>query len=140
MKYQSKYFKDNEFDDVAKMNPKLIEELDKLREWLGSPIVITSSTGGVHEVNSQHYLGNAVDVVFPKSKKSLRAIYEHCLKMSWMGIGVYPNWKYLGKEVGGLHLDLRNTNVRAQWMGVRKDGKQVYIGLNNANLTKYKIV
>ena len=139
-KYTPKYFKPSEFHDFDRMNSALLEELDKLREWLGSSIVITSSTDGVHEPNSQHYLGRAVDIMFPESKKTLRQIYEQCLKMKFMGIGIYPNWKYFGKEIGGLHLDIRETKVRAQWMGVRKSGKQTYIALSSQNLIQYKIV
>lgn len=120
--YKSKYFSDGELmchgavkghcdcgiDTAQKVNPILLQKLDKLREMIGGPVEISCAyrcpshndeEGG--EVNSQHLYGNAADVQTPD--------YPHCStpeQVAWYaeqvgfdGIGIY-DW--------GCHVDVRD--------------------------------
>lgn len=141
MQYFPKHFKTTEFFNFKKMNPVLLKFLDELHEKLNTPCFLTSSNdpNQEHSTKSQHYLGNAVDIMFPKWTGTLREILDIVSQMGFTGIGVYPHWQMNGKMIGGLHLDVR-PGPRATWMGVRSNGKQVYIALNEDNLKKYNIV
>lgn len=135
-----KYFKKSEFDDFDKMNPALIERLEALRAYVATPIVITSSTGGVHEPDSEHYKGNAVDIIMPNTHKSLFDLYLAVERFGFHGVGIYPHWRYADEIKGGFHLDLREfEDCYARWMGVNINGKQSYVALNQENIIKYLI-
>ena len=135
-----KYFRESEFDDFGKMNPDLIDRLEALRAYVATPIIITSSTGGVHEPNSEHYKGNAVDIMLPNTPKSLLDQYLAVERFGFHGVGVYPHWQYADEIKGGFHLDLRDFDDSfARWIGIREDGKNQYIALNAENLLKYLI-
>lgn len=113
--YQSKYFCKGETECHCgcggnKVNPLLLEMLDKLREMIGGPLELScayrcaahnAEVGGV--ANSQHVLGNAADVLVPN--------YNHCStvdQLAWYarqvgfdGIGTYP-------ASGFVHVDIRD--------------------------------
>lgn len=133
MEWKYKYFKaDSKLDnwgDATKMLSVILEPLDRLREYVGSPIYVTS--GYREGSTSQHGKGVAVDVICPEV--DLLNFYLMAERFQFQGIGVYPDWQYAGKQVGGLHLDMRAEKA-ARWMGVNYDGKQLYISLNKLNL------
>lgn len=52
------YFTDK---DVAGLIDPLPAMLDKLRAFLGEPVILTFTTGGIHCGHSTHYKGMAVD-------------------------------------------------------------------------------
>lgn len=138
-----KNFKPSEFSEPEKMSPKLLKLLDALRDYLGRPIVITSSTEGKHSKNSQHYLGKAVDIIVPNYRGSLLSLYLLVERFNFTGIGLYPDWKYNGKRIGGLHLDVRDeiNEQGARWIGkLQRDGSQKYLPLTTATLVKTRIV
>ena len=92
---------------------KLVEILERLREWAGAPIVVTSgnrcppyneSIGG--SKNSQHMLGRAADIVV--QGKSPFHVYRKLEE--W-----YPDRHGFGYYEGFTHVDSR-TN-RARWKG-----------------------
>lgn len=113
----SRYFSDYELEchgenccngGVDKINPILLEKLDKLREMIGGAVELSCAyrcpihneeVGGVP--NSQHVQGNAADVQTPD--------YEYCHtpeQLAWYaeqvgfdGIGIY-DW--------GCHVDVRD--------------------------------
>ncbi len=137
-----KHFKITEnWGDPALMDRDLLFELDAFRDFVATDIFVSCGTNKTHEVNSQHGLGLAVDVMFPQCKQSdLFDIYMDASRFKFTGIGVYPNWQYEGSQIGGLHLDFRSSKFRALWMGVEDSGVQKYIELSLANLKQYGLI
>lgn len=143
-----KYFKPHEFADPDKMDQLLLEKLDAFRHYIDSPVIITSSTNGVHSPNSQHYAGKAIDIVVPERKGSLIALYFIAERFNFTGLGIYPDWVYNNAVCGGLHLDLRTTpnHQGARWIGINKlDNetgvkKREYLPLSISYLKRHKIL
>lgn len=123
--------------DVARISPGLVRTLDQYRDFIDTKIIITCGTQGAHTEGSQHYLGTAVDVVFPDiSKKDLFDLFIAALRFPFNGVGMYPHWK----PYGGLHLDVRSAPSKALWLA-RLDGeKQVYIDFKLNELKKDKVI
>lgn len=136
-----KHFSKSDFFDFEKMNPILLTELAHLREIVNSPMLITSSNDPAqgHAPKSEHYKGNAVDVMFPKWNFKLYGLMQYISQCKFSGIGVYPHWQLNNKMIGGFHLDVRNSDTIAKWIGVKINGKQQYVGWNESNLKKYEI-
>lgn len=95
------------FDTIS---PKLVEELQLLRETLNTPITINSGcrcpkhnkeVGGAGE--SIHMQGLAADINV--KGVSTKAVYDILDKLhpNTYGLGVYPTW---------VHLDVRTTKAR----------------------------
>lgn len=133
-----RYFKDSEFEDINKMNPEFLTMLDSYRAVMQTPIVITSSTDGVHSDNSQHYKGKAVDIILPNTTLSLFDCFIMALRTGFTGIGIYPDWYYGDEKMGGLHVDNR-PGQHAFWIGAQKNNKQEYFTFNLNNLNKFNI-
>lgn len=136
-----KYFKyDSKVDnwgDPDKMNWALLTKLDAFREYIGSPVIVTSGTGGKHIANSQHYKGNAVDIVVPYYSPNLIELYLASERFNFNGIGVYPDWEYNGEETGGLHLDMRPFKECGRWVGYKNAKREtVYFALTYKKLRK----
>ena len=95
-------------------NPKLIAALEKLRALIGKPIIINSGcrckkqnakVGG--EVNSQHLMGNAADIVaHGATMNELFVAATEIPEFKQGGIGIYDTW---------VHVDVRNTGTPARW-------------------------
>jgi len=135
---QIKFFKPTEaWGDVSKISFALVRELDSFRAYIDIPIQITCGTQGTHVEDSQHYLGLAVDVVFPSiDKKDLFDIYLAASRFGFKGIGVYPFWR----PQGGLHLDIRDTPMRHQWLARKIADKQYYVNLCSSELRKDGVI
>lgn len=127
------------------MSHELLLKLDDFRDYLGSPIFITCGTQGEHAANSQHYQGKAVDVVFPDTKMGLLDRFIAAERFGFRGIGIYPEWKYQGRDFGGLHLDVRPLSYeldgtqeyqQARWICYEGN----YYGLTHANLKGFGII
>lgn len=113
----SAHFKPEEFNCHCcgkggdKMNPKLLELLEQIREEVGEPVVITSgyrcakhnkACGG--KPKSQHKLGNAADIqVKGLAPHELHRLIER--KFNPPGLGGYPTF---------VHVDVRD-GARARW-------------------------
>lgn len=84
----------------------------------------------------------AVDLVVPdRGDLSPFDLLLAALRFGFTGIGVYPDWMYNNKKVGGLHLDVRPAQINgAQWLGIKDDNKQTYLSLNEANLRKFGVI
>lgn len=105
----SKNFKLREFEchdgsHLVKIDPLLIELLQKLRDKLGKPITVTSGyrtpeynrkIGG--SPNSQHLLGKAADIKV--AGVSPREVAQLAIKIGFRGIGVYKTF---------VHVDVRD--------------------------------
>jgi Peptidase M15 len=107
-----------------KLDPRLIEALEKLRGLAGKPIVVhdgyrcpthNQEVGGV--TNSEHTQGMASDVEIPGL--SLQQMFELALQVPEFaqgGVGVYDG--------GFLHVDVRQhlarwARVRGQYVGIQ---------------------
>lgn len=145
-----KHFKNEEFYDFSKMDKSLLERLDAVREYVGSPILITSSNEPFHkhQTNSQHYNGYAVDVIFPEWQGSLFSLYLILERFGFHGIGVYPRWRLNDEIKGGFHLDMRPLDSLhgARWIGFPEQVENSnifrtkYFALNSKNLIDLKII
>ncbi len=112
----SKNFKLKEFQCkdgsyLVKIDSRLLEKLQKLRDLIGKPIIITSGyrtpeynkkVGGVK--NSYHLHGKAVDIKV--NGISPRELSKYAEKVGFNGIGIYENF---------IHLDIRP--VKTIWYG-----------------------
>lgn len=101
--------------------------LEAFREWIDTPIFVLCGTQGIHSVSSQHYLGKAVDILFPlQTLQDLPDLFLGASRFPFTGIGIYPHWGLSGVPIGGLHLDIREAPQRALWLCTIQDGKQAY--------------
>ena len=83
--------------------------------------------------------GRAVDIVCPS--KPLNILLTVAETLAFTGIGAYPDWSWNGKKCGGLHLDVRETKRRAQWMGITDPiHGEVYIALDEINKKHYGVI
>ena len=93
----------------AGVDPRLVEVLEKMRQSLGVPLVLSCAyrcpnhnyeVGGVS--NSQHVYGKAADVLKPEGV-SLQRLYNAAELAGADGIGMYA-W--------GVHVDVRGYAAR----------------------------
>lgn len=136
-----KYFKASEFSFPELMCPKFLTKLDHFREFLGSRLIITSSNSGLHCQNSYHYQNIAVDVMAPDIT-SLIDFWIAAEKFNFSGIGLYPDWKYIGNIHGGLHIDDRPIiNHGARWMcKINEKFEKKYFKLSHDNLSELYLI
>lgn len=96
-------------DNGAGVNPKLVQVLERMRQYIGKPLVLScayrcpthnAEVGGVS--NSQHVFGTAADVQLPEGMTvdELAQVAEKC---GADGIGWYT-W--------GVHVDVRGYAAR----------------------------
>lgn len=138
MKYYTKDNKKHQYGDYDKLSQELLTEVDKLAQFLGQELLITSGYRAGDP--NQHGKGFAVDIVPTKAIK-LMDLYLAAERFSFKGIGVYPNWSLNGSVVGGLHLDKRAVDMGARWIGLNQSASNPdYIALSIDNLKKYGIV
>lgn len=130
------FSKSENWGDWKKINPKLLYLLRDLRISLGVPIVITCGTQGKHVENSQHYIGNAVDIVLRHSKFSIWDEVLIVLSHPFNGVGYYPEWTLDGEVTGGFHLDVREATKKATWIGITQNQARKYVAMNDLNLSK----
>ena len=119
MMFHAKYFDEDEFLcpccgrlPSSGINPRLLEVLDKVREAIGQPLIVSSGyrcpihnddVGGV--INSQHCIGNAADVYAEGvTPLKLAALAEDA---GADGIGIYDDF---------CHIDTRGSFARwCEW-------------------------
>lgn len=103
---------------LVKVDPELIERLQRLREMVAKPIKINSGTrtpeynkkvGG--SPTSQHLLGKAADLALPNGL-TVDQFAMLAEKVGFRGIGKY-NW--------GIHVDVRESPVRWDYRSMRKE-------------------
>jgi hypothetical protein len=128
--------------EPQRMSISLLRPPDAFRSYLNLPIVVLCGTQGKHTENSQHYLGNAVDILVPAPIHPLDLILT-AERFNFTGLGFYPEWQFQNHVWGGLHLDVRNLdplqNKEARWLGLRdpKTGGNRYLDLTRENLKRY---
>lgn len=107
--------------DVSKMSGFVLWLLSKIRSMTGWPFVVTHGFAAVgHSMNSQHYLGNAIDfyfitdILFTDQIHKLINIIKEIQVGKNIGFGAYPDWPLAKNPVpAGFHLDSRGH--RARW-------------------------
>ena len=79
---------------VEEISDELLLEADRLREVIGTPIIVTCGvdTEG-HVKNSYHYKGLAIDVVIPDLQINHLDRIFIVKDMKFRGIGYCPYWK-----------------------------------------------
>lgn len=105
LKYFNKDSKVDKWGDFEKMDAFLLMFLDEFREAINTPLIVTSAYRQGNP--GTHGMGRAVDVVAPKWEGSLFDLYLIAERFGFTGIGIYRDWTYNGKKIGGLHLDTR---------------------------------
>jgi uncharacterized protein YcbK (DUF882 family) len=137
-----KYFVKEEFNSPEKMAFAHIKRLDKFRDNIQTPIIVTSDFR--ESDTSIHGKGLATDIVFPKMNlDKLYYLYLEAERHNFTGIGIYPHWQLDGKIIGGLHIDSRPpSNGRgARWICIKDEtGKQIYLPFTWENMTRYVIL
>lgn len=147
-----KYFKKDGSDlwgDVDAINDLVLLRLDDFRHYVNIPIHVTSGvrpeTDGKTSYHTRSRGSCAVDVMCPDYAGHPIDLILSAMRFGFSGIGYYPDWSWNGLKCGGLHLDVRNLGSdsdgtldysHSQWMGIKRDGKQVYIPLTYANILK----
>lgn len=138
---QIMHFNINEqWGEVSKIDVKLVKLLDQFRDLLGESVYVLCGTQGTHVANSFHTYGMAVDVCFPQRKTPLFEIFLMATRYRFGGIGLYPNWCYHENMIGGLHLDIRPTEMSSRWLGVKHGDKTNYLPINLENLKTYNLL
>jgi len=138
---QLKNFSPNEnWGNPEKMDHRLLKLLDVYRTVVDEQIFVSCGTQGQHVQNSLHYQGKAVDILFPNQHRSLFDCFLIAERFNFGGIGIYPDWVYNGKKIGGLHLDIRIVDYAARWIGVKEFETTLYLSLNKDHLQTYKII
>ena len=124
-----KHFKPEEWVlKPALVSTELVLLVDDFRDWVGKPFHIhVAWDANGHEVNSEHYLGLAVDLHV--EGLTLLDQWLAAERFPFRGIGVYPYW-----NSPGLHLDIRRSprvNLGYRWW---KDKDGAYKPLDRACL------
>lgn len=112
------HFTPNEnWGDIEIVKFKLVKALDDLRTFIKQPIYITCAVSENHTINSQHFTGEAADVMFPGT--GLKELFNLFLAASrfsvFTEIGVYSYWSMGHNTRGGLHLGVRPQPIRDYW-------------------------
>lgn len=103
--------------DPSRMQLNIISNLQLLRDYIGRPIFVTS--GFRLKSKTTHGKGLAVDVIIDIGNSKPIDILIDVLRHKFGGVGVYPYWSHhLVKSPLGFHLDTRDSEYKALWMGV----------------------
>ena len=138
--------KDMAWGEPKQMNWRLIHALDQFLSLNKLVFLVTCGTQGTHAPNSQHYTGDAVDIMFPNVKLAeLPDVFMKALKFQFImngydnarfkGLGIYNQWHWCGEVIGGMHFDWRpnNDDHVATWMRTEDGDLEVTL----ANFRKY---
>ena len=93
---------------------RLAAELDKVREWWGSPLVVTSWYRPPHVEKAvggsgySHPFGLAADI---KPAKGSVVDFQNRFKAEWFDRRLWPGGFGLGAKKGFIHLDLKNRRI-----------------------------
>lgn len=107
--------------DAIKIDDKLVEYLQRIRNWAGVPIIITSGyrtlshnakIGG--STSSKHCLGMAADIYASDHKKTIQAISRYAEAIGIKGIECNEDKRYV-------HIDTRVT----KWYCYYRRGRYV---------------
>lgn len=133
--------------DPEKISPTMLYTLDSWCVFAKKGIFVTphGGTAGNHTTNSLHYKGMATDfIVLGASREDLLDLFISLTRFPFTEIGIYPNWKYNDKVVGGFHIGLDNSQLMVRtklWIGsADATGNNIYVGVSKNNLSSFKLL
>lgn len=128
--------------DLQLIDRSIIRTLDMWAARHKIAIIVTCGSGGKHVDGSYHYptqdrLGIALDFMMPNvRRRELPDLLLKLLAFPFGGVGIYSEWKLAPNlpSIGGFHVDMRPSSIKATWLKGPEDG---YIAQSMANLRKY---
>lgn len=128
------FHKEENWGDPSLMDFELLRTLDLYRHYCGEAMLVTSGVQGQHHQLSLHYSGRAVDVVFMHRKRPLFDLFLEACRFPFSELGVYVDWEYGGKCVGGMHFGLSadyNKKLRKKlWVALDTNKGREYLPAN----------
>jgi len=101
-----KYFTEFEFNEFEKMNPKLLEKLDQLREAYGYPIKLTSTyrspdhpIEAKKEKPGEHSHGAAVDIACVGGEATFKLV-KAAIEVGFKRIGISRKNNFVHVGIG----------------------------------------
>ena len=101
-----KYFTESEFNEFEKMDPKLLEKLDQLREAYGYPIKLTSTYRSPdHPIEAkkakpgEHAYGAAVDIACVGGEATFKLV-KAAIKVGFTRIGISRKNNFVHVGIG----------------------------------------
>jgi len=101
-----KYFTESEFNQFEKMNPKLLEMLDQLREAYGYPIKLTSTYRSPdHPIEAkkskpgEHAYGAAVDIACVGGEATFKLV-KAAIEVGFTRIGISRKNNFVHVGIG----------------------------------------
>lgn len=136
------FHKDENWGDWKMMDFDFIRTCDAFRHYIGDPMLVSCGIQGVHAQLSLHYSGLAADFVFPHRHKSLLDLFIDATRFPFSEIGIYPDWQYGGKKVGGIHLGKSKDVVLRKKYWVALDGAKgkAYLPANVESLEEAGVI
>ena len=103
-----KYFTESEFNEFEKMDPKLLEKLDQLREVYGYPIKLTSTYRSPdHPIEAkkskpgEHAYGAAVDIACVGGEATFKLV-KAAIEVGFKRIGISRKNNFVHVGIGYL--------------------------------------
>lgn len=119
--------------DLKNVQDSVINELKKFAEHIQCGVFVSSAYRPGDP--AEHGKGLALDIIVPSYAGRLLDLYLATERFKFTGIGIYPQWKYGGRIVGGLHVDMRPATMGARWLGRKNlQGQNEYLALNQETL------
>ena len=101
-----KYFTESEFNEFEKMDPKLLEKLDQLREAYGYPIKLTSTYRSPdHPIEAkktkpgEHAYGAAVDIACVGGEATFKLV-KAAIEVGFTRIGISRKNNFVHVGIG----------------------------------------
>ncbi len=101
-----KYFNESEFNEFEKMDPKLLEKLDQLRETYGYPIKLTSTyRSSSHPIEAkktkpgEHAYGAAVDIACVGGEATFKLV-KAAIEVGFTRIGISRKNNFVHVGIG----------------------------------------
>jgi uncharacterized protein YcbK (DUF882 family) len=101
-----KYFTESEFNEFEKMDPKLLEKLDQLREVYGYPIKLTSTYRSPdHPIEAkkskpgEHAYGAAVDIACVGGEATFKLV-KSAIEVGFTRIGISRKNNFVHVGIG----------------------------------------
>ena len=101
-----KYFTESEFNEFEKMDPKLLEKLDQLRETYGYPIKLTSTYRSPdHPIEAkktkpgEHAYGAAVDIACVGGEATFKLV-KAAIEVGFTRIGISRKNNFVHVGIG----------------------------------------
>lgn len=141
-----KYFKKSDFRGwYDKMDPELLEVMERFAESVGKKMFISPANGAIGRRlsppnksfhNVSHWgMVKAIDIMIEglETGDDYRRVFEAAKEAGALGIGVYPDWR----PVSGVHLDMGERKGRgpgnpAKWSAFRVNGRQKYFAVDKS--------